>query len=54
MALPKRYETVARLGALSSTGDPEGEISVTGRVPPPTRRRCPWERSASARRATRR
>jgi tRNA pseudouridine55 synthase len=34
MALPKRYETVARLGALSSTGDPEGEITETGRFPP--------------------
>jgi tRNA pseudouridine55 synthase len=34
MELPKRYETVARLGALSSTGDPEGEISETGRIPP--------------------
>ena len=34
MELPKRYETVARLGALSSTGDPEGEILQTGRVPP--------------------
>ncbi len=34
MALPKRYETVARLGALSSTGDPEGEIELTGRLPP--------------------
>ncbi|HEY7960388.1 MAG TPA: tRNA pseudouridine(55) synthase TruB [Solirubrobacteraceae bacterium] len=34
MALPKRYETVACLGALSSTGDTEGEIEVTGRVPP--------------------
>jgi tRNA pseudouridine55 synthase len=34
MDLPKRYETVARLGALSSTGDPEGEISETGRMPP--------------------
>ena len=34
MALPKSYETVARLGATSSTGDPEGEITVTGRVPP--------------------
>ena len=33
MELPKRYETVARLGALSSTGDPEGEITETGRVP---------------------
>jgi tRNA pseudouridine55 synthase len=34
MGLPKRYETVAQLGALSSTGDPEGEITFTGRVPP--------------------
>lgn len=34
MELPKRYETVARLGARSSTGDPEGEITETGRLPP--------------------
>ena len=34
MALPKTYETVARLGARSSTGDPEGEITLTGRIPP--------------------
>jgi tRNA pseudouridine55 synthase len=34
MALPKRYETVARLGATSTTGDPEGEILETGRIPP--------------------
>jgi tRNA pseudouridine55 synthase len=34
MALPKRYETVARLGASSSSGDPEGEITETGRIPP--------------------
>ena len=27
MALPKRYETVARLGWTSTTGDPEGELS---------------------------
>ncbi len=33
MALPKRYETVAQLGAISSTGDTEGEITRTGRVP---------------------
>jgi tRNA pseudouridine55 synthase len=33
MALPKRYETVARFGAVSSTGDPEGEIVETGLVP---------------------
>lgn len=34
MALPKEYETLALLGARSSTGDPEGEIEQTGRVPP--------------------
>ena len=33
MALPKTYEVTARFGAISSTGDPEGEISNTGRVP---------------------
>ncbi|HEY5044543.1 MAG TPA: tRNA pseudouridine(55) synthase TruB [Solirubrobacteraceae bacterium] len=33
MELRKRYETVARLGAVSSTGDTEGEITETGRVP---------------------
>jgi tRNA pseudouridine55 synthase len=33
MALPKQYVTVARLGAISTTGDPEGEITETGRVP---------------------
>ena len=30
MALPKRYEVVARFGAVSTTGDPEGEITETG------------------------
>ena len=34
MRLPKRYEAVARLGARSSTGDTEGEITETGRLPP--------------------
>ena len=34
MELPKRYETVARLGATSSTGDTEGEIVQTGHLPP--------------------
>ena len=34
VALPKTYVVVARLGAVSSTGDPEGEISHTGTVPP--------------------
>ena len=33
MALPKTYRTVARLGAVSTTGDPEGEITETGRRP---------------------
>jgi tRNA pseudouridine55 synthase len=32
MALGKRYETVARLGWTSTTGDPEGELAP-GRVP---------------------
>ncbi len=31
--LPKTYEVVARLGATSTTGDPEGEIVETGVVP---------------------
>jgi tRNA pseudouridine55 synthase len=31
--LPKRYEVAARFGAVSSTGDPEGEIVETGEVP---------------------
>lgn len=34
MELPKRYETIARLGAISSTGDPEGELLESGRLPP--------------------
>jgi tRNA pseudouridine55 synthase len=34
MELPKRYETLAQLGATSSTGDTEGEITETGRLPP--------------------
>jgi tRNA pseudouridine55 synthase len=33
MALPKRYVVTARFGATSTTGDPEGEITETGRVP---------------------
>jgi tRNA pseudouridine55 synthase len=33
MALPKRYEVMARFGAVSTTGDPEGEITETGVVP---------------------
>jgi tRNA pseudouridine55 synthase len=34
MELPKAYDTVARLGWTSSTGDPEGELVHTGRIPP--------------------
>src|SRR5271166_814058 len=34
MDLPKRYETIARLGAVSSTGDTEGQVTETGRLPP--------------------
>ena len=34
MGLPKSYETVARLGWTSTTGDPEGELAETGNVPP--------------------
>jgi tRNA pseudouridine55 synthase len=34
MALPKRYETVAQLGAISTTGDTEGEVTATGRLAP--------------------
>ena len=33
MALPKRYEVTARFGAVSTTGDPEGEITLTDRIP---------------------
>ena len=53
MALPKTYVAVARLGAMSSTGDPEGEITETGRRPA-SRWSCRRARSASARRRTRR
>ena len=34
LELPKTYRAVARLGAVSTTGDPEGEITMTGRIPP--------------------
>jgi tRNA pseudouridine55 synthase len=33
MELPKTYRTVARLGWTSTTGDPDGELVETGRVP---------------------
>jgi tRNA pseudouridine55 synthase len=35
MALPKRYETVARLGWTSTTGDPEGEVARGDDPPDP-------------------
>lgn len=34
MALPKTYRATARFGAVSSTGDPEGEITETGTPAP--------------------
>ncbi|HET6505190.1 MAG TPA: tRNA pseudouridine(55) synthase TruB [Baekduia sp.] len=34
MELPKEYVTEAKLGWTSTTGDPEGELARTGRVPP--------------------
>jgi tRNA pseudouridine55 synthase len=34
MALPKTYVAVARFGAVSTTGDPEGVITQTGVLPP--------------------
>jgi tRNA pseudouridine55 synthase len=33
LALPKRYRATARLGWRSSTGDPNGELTETGRIP---------------------
>jgi tRNA pseudouridine55 synthase len=35
LELPKTYVVRARLGAISTTGDPEGDIVETGRVPDP-------------------
>ena len=40
MALPKTYRVVARFGAVSTTGDPDGEITETGELPPGAARRC--------------
>jgi tRNA pseudouridine55 synthase len=34
MALRKTYRVIARFGAVSTTGDPEGEITETGNAPP--------------------
>jgi tRNA pseudouridine55 synthase len=34
MALPKTYRVVARFGAVSTTGDPDGEITETGNQAP--------------------
>jgi tRNA pseudouridine55 synthase len=33
LALPKTYEATARLGWRSTTGDPDGELTETGRIP---------------------
>ncbi len=33
LPLPKRYRATARLGWRSSTGDPDGELTETGRMP---------------------
>ncbi len=33
MSLPKRYIVTARFGAISTTGDPEGELTETGVIP---------------------
>jgi tRNA pseudouridine55 synthase len=33
LGLPKTYRAAARLGWRSSTGDPDGELSETGRIP---------------------
>ena len=53
MALPKRYETVARLGWTSTTGDPDGEVAP-GRMPPEPLRAARPARSARSRPRTRR
>ena len=34
MGLPKAYDAVARFGAVSTTGDPEGDITITGALVP--------------------
>ncbi len=34
MELPKTYRVIARFGATSTTGDPEGQITETGVLPP--------------------
>jgi tRNA pseudouridine55 synthase len=36
LELPKTYHATARFGAVSTTGDPEGEITETGVMPPAT------------------
>ena len=48
MELPKTYRVIARFGAVSTTGDPDGEISETGRIPP-SRSTCRPGGSFSAR-----
>ena len=41
MALPKTYVAVARFGAVSTTGDPDGELTETGRAPGTASCGCP-------------
>lgn len=52
MGLPKTYRAVARLGWTSDTGDPDGRLEHTGRVPAEVA--VPVGRPCSARRPTRR
>src|SRR5437763_666588 len=54
LTLPKTYVTTARYGALSSTGDPDGEIVQTGRGPPGPPRGPGRRRRRRHRRARRR
>ena len=51
MGLPKRYETVARLGFTSTTGDPEGEIEP-GTMPGDELHAADGDHQADARRRT--
>ncbi len=44
LGLPKTYVATARLGWTSTTGDPDGELSQTGRVPAPEDLRLPTGR----------
>ena len=54
MGLRKTYRTIARFGAVSTTGDRDGEITETGVVPDGRARAADRARSASARPRSRR